>query len=240
MIVRGVLFKLCYQLRGHRWNGWPLDYWLSLALVLVAGLALLRVIPGYKATACAAAVGFLLLWGVLFWARRSQYVVFLAEDSSDNPGTPAPLRPSDKIKLRATGHFEVEGKEHAFTELLAYFRTFATREHAAMAIVPPSRFLLLGTWPQREVGMWYIFIRPEQILSLTPGTLYFGRHPRPALGVAYQQEGKPRTAYLSFDTPADRRRVWADLQKDASVATQAGRTLQPRPRRSGKGVDRRK
>lgn len=215
--IRGILFKLCYQLRGHRWNGWPLDYWLSFILILVAGLASLGVIPGHSATTCAAVAGCLVLWGVLFWARRNQYVVFLAEHSPGNPGAAVPLRPNDKIKLRATGRFEVEGKEHAFTELLAYVRTFATREHAAMAIVPPSRFLLLGAWPQREVGMWYIFFRPDQILSLTPGTLYFGRHPRLALRVVYRQEEKQRTVYLSFDTPADRRRVWADLQKDAAL-----------------------
>ena len=216
MVVRGVLFKLCYQLRGHRWNGWPLDYWLSFALVLLAGLASLGLIPGNRTTACAAAFGCLILWGFLFWARRNQYVVFQAEELPVTPGSPAPLRPSDKIKLRATGRFEVEGKERRFSELLAYFRTFATREHAVMAIVPPSRFLLLGKWPPNEVGMWYIFFQPQQILSLTPGTLRFGLRPRPALRVTYQSEKSRETVYLSFDDPGDRQQVWADLRWDAA------------------------
>lgn len=215
MLVRGILFKLCYQLHGHRWNGWPLDYWLSFALILLVGLASLNVVPGARMTACAAAAICLLLWSVLLWARRHQYVAFQAQSFSLNPGLVAPLRPDDKVKLRATGHFEVEGKERHFSELLAYFRTFATREHAVMAIVPPSRFLLLGSWPTQEVGMWYIFFRPKQILSLTPGTLRFGLRSRPALRVVYQTEKGQETVYLSFDDPADHQRVWADLQWDA-------------------------
>jgi len=216
VFIRGILFKWCYQLHGHRWNGWPLDCWLSFALILLVGLALLGMLPGGRITACIAALASLSLWGVLLWARRHRYVIFIAEPPPADPGPPAPLEPSDKVELRATGHFAVEGKEHDFSELRAYFRTFATREHAVMAIVPPSRFLLLGSWPTHEVGMWYIFFRPQQILGLTPGTLRFGSHARPALRVVYQAEKGPETVYLSFDDPADRQRVWADLRQDAA------------------------
>jgi hypothetical protein len=213
--ARGVLFRLCYQLRSHRWSGWPLDTWLSLALVLVAGLASLGLVPGRWATICAMAAAFLVLRAFLLWAKRSHYVLFLAEDVPAAPGPTRPLHPTDKVALRATGRFEVEGKEHQFSHLQAYFRTFATREHALMAIVPPSRFLLLGAREEQEVGMWYIFFRPRQILALAPGTLCFGPAARPALRVAYQGEEKQQIVYLSFEDHAERQCVWADLQRDA-------------------------
>ena len=217
--ARGILFRLCYQLRSHRWNGWPLDLWLSLALVLVAGLASLGLVPGRRATIYGMAAALLLLRGLVVWARRSQYVVFLAEDLPASPGPAAPLLPTDRVELRATGGFEVEGKEQQFSDLQAYFRTFATREHAVMAIVPPSRFLLLGTRPEEEVGMWYIFFQPQQILALDPGTLCFGPGARSALRVAYQEEEKQRTVYLSFDDHTNRQRIWAGLEGSAPQAT---------------------
>ncbi len=221
LTLRRTLFRLSYQLSSHRWNGWPLDYWLSFALVLVAGLASLRVVPGARATIYAVVGVFLGLCVLAFWARRNHYVIFSAEDSPACPGPVAPLRPSDRIELRATGRFEVEGKEHHFSELMACFRTFATREHVVMAIVPPSRFLLLGTRPESEVGMWYIFFRPEQVLDLTLGTLRFGRRPRPALRAVCQAEKGQETVYLSFDDHAERQRVWADLQRHAALGKQA-------------------
>ena len=221
LTLRRTLFRLSYQLSNHRCNGWPLDYWLSFALVLVAGLASLRVVPGARATIYAVVGVFLGLCVLAFWARRNHYVIFSAEDSPACPGPVAPLRPSDRIELRATGRFEVEGKEHHFSERMACFRTFATREHVVMAIVPPSRFLLLGTRPESEVGMWYIFFRPEQVLDLTLGTLRFGRRPRPALRAVCQAEKGQETVYLSFDDHAERQRVWADLQRHAALGKQA-------------------
>jgi hypothetical protein len=219
--ARAVLFRICHQLRSHRWNGWPLDLWLSFALVLIAGLASLGIVPGQRATIYGMAAGLLILWALVLWAQGRSFVLFQAEDFPTSPGPAAPLQPTDRIELRATGSFEVEGKRHRFSELLAYFRTFATREHAVMAIVPPSRFLLIGTRPEQEVGMWYIFFRPRQILELAPGTLRYGLQASPALRVAFQVEDGQDTVYLSFGDHATRQRVWADLHKDAPVNAQA-------------------
>ena len=222
--VRGILFRLAYQLQSHRWNGWRLTYWLSFALVLLAGLASLDVVRGGRATVSGAAAVFLLLWGLVLWAGRSQYVLFLAEEQRTNPGLAVPLEPSDRIEVRATGNFEVEGKESHFSDLQAYFRTFSTREHAVMAIVPPSRFLLLGTLPRKEVGMWYIFIHHEQILEVTPGRVRFGLQERPALRVVCQEDAGRKTVYLSFNDHSHRQRVWADLERDAASRRQVEQT----------------
>jgi hypothetical protein len=227
--ARGVLFRICYQLRSHRWNGWPLDYWLSFGFVLVAGLASLGIVPGQRATIYGMAAALLVLWALVLWARRNGFVMFQTQDFPPNPGPTEPLHPADKVELRASGGFEVEGNERQFSDLLAYFRTFATREHAVMAIVPPSRFLLLGSRPEQEVGMWYIFFRPQQILDLAPGILRFGLQARPALRVAYQGEDGRKTVHLSFDDHATRQRIWADLERDAPESAQAQRPASAHP-----------
>jgi len=219
--LRRALFWLSYQLRGHHWSGWRLDVWLSVALILLAGLAALGWLPDGLVTVVVMAVLFVALQVILFWAQRHQYISFVPQQLPARPGPTPPLTPADKVEGRATGHFEVEGKEQSFSEIRSYYRTFATGEHTVMAIVPPSRFLLVGTWPKCDVGMWYIFFRPEQLIQLTPGLLHFDVQPRPALRIAYQASERREIAYLSFDDDSTRQRVWADLQKDLRKAAPA-------------------
>ena len=135
------------------------------------------------------------------------------------------MDPADKFPLRATGQFEVEGKSHFFADLPAYWRTFATREHAIMAVVLPSRYLLLGALPDADLGMWYMFFDPQMVETIMPGDLTFGTARRPALEVSYRcppdpahprrslvqilrrrpPAGQHRTIYLSFDDEVARR-----------------------------------
>jgi hypothetical protein len=162
-----------------------------------------------------ALAAFLLLTVSGWWARRQQYVAF-ARQRLPAP-SPTPLDPKDKIPSRATGLFEVQGKVQTFSELPAFFRTFATREHAVVAFSQPSRWLLLGRWPQHEVGMWYIFFRPEAIRDVAAGLLRFGHHARPALRLAIRAGKRTQTVYLSFDSDEDRGRVWADIIHDSAI-----------------------
>lgn len=158
------------------------------------------------------------------WAGRRMYVHFEPQLHLAHPA-PACLDPTDKVLVHATGEFAVEGKVHLFADLLAYWRTFATREHAVMAIVHRSRFLLLGQAPSQDLGMWYIFFTPETVESLAPGVIRFGRSRRPALRVAYRhapaspsgrKPPKPltRVVYLAFEDGSARQAVWADMRSD--------------------------
>ena len=129
------------------------------------------------------------------------------------------LGPNDKVLLRASGVFAVEGDEKRFTDLIAYYRTFDTREHAIMARHTPSRFLGLGRSKSETLGMWYIFFMPENLNSVTPGRLYFGGTPNPALRLDYVRinpKGKAKisVAYLSFETKRSMEQVMADLLLD--------------------------
>jgi hypothetical protein len=158
------------------------------------------------------------------------YLIFTAQPELPVPAGQA-LDPADKIALHATGQYEVEGKSHFFADLLAYWRTFATREHAVMAIVHESRYLLFGTMPESDIGMWYIFFKPRDIRSVAAGQLTYGAQHRPALAVSYLGPPGPSpsglrrlfskaptrekmTAYLVFDDEAGRACVWADLLAD--------------------------
>ena len=198
------IFEFAYQLRLHRVGGWALDRW---AVTLAWGASVLiltqwawrgqPVLPAWHWLILAS----LLLGGaaVMFlrgWAARGYYVLFLPETGLASPA-PLPLLPEDKIPLRATGWFDVQSRERLFADLPAYWRTYASREHAVLAIQHPSRFLLLGHSRDEDAGMWYAFIPPAAIVEATPGALRYGRQVSPGLRVVYRRqppapEGKRR------------------------------------------------
>ncbi len=159
-------------------------------------------------------------------SRREQFVDFVRQPEV-RPPQPMGLDPSDKTQVHATGGFEVEGKRHQYVDLLAYWRTFSTREHAVMAILHASRLLGIARVPEDHVGMWYIFFRPEMIESIDAGSMTHGRDRRQALRIRYwrtpeakddrhARRAKPilETVFLSFGDDGERRRVWADLLAD--------------------------
>jgi hypothetical protein len=225
------IFKLAYQLRLHRVGGWALDRWAVTAAWGASAFILAQWVwrgqpnlPAWHwlilALLLLDGAGMLALRG---WAARRSYVIFLPQRDLPDPD-PTPLIQEDKVPVRATGWFEVEGRERQFVDLTAYWRTYASREHAVLAIQQPTRFLLGHSRPE-DAGMWYAFIPPAAITEITPGALRYGRQINPGLRVVYRRqppvpEGKhPSKAisamlYLAFEDDAARVRVWADLVAD--------------------------
>ena len=224
------LFKLAYQMRLHRWGDTPLDIlarnlaFLAAAVILIQWL--LRGRPSLPAwhwlalgLILGAALGSILL---RTWAGRAGYVVFTPQPHLATPA-PTKMAPEDKEAHFATGRFEVSEKHGHLANLAAYWRSFDTREHAVMAIQHASRFFV-GSLPPDQIGMWYIFFRPDDIEEVTPGVVAFGARGRPGLRVTYrslppEDAKKPRkpsreVAYLAFENEAGRERVWADLIAD--------------------------
>jgi hypothetical protein len=223
------LLKLAYQLQLHRLGSWSLHRWgVTLALGAAAFLILQWLVRGrppvpwwhwlLPAALIAATIGLILLQR---WATARHYVRFTPEPAAAAPA-PLALDPRDKVQVRATGRFQVEGRSGEFANLLSYWRTFASREHAIMAISHGSRFLLIGFTPEDQVGMWYIFFMPQAVRTVTAGRLTFGADEGPALCVRYvrseanaDSKKPPRqvdeTVYLTFEDDATRRRVWGDL-----------------------------
>ena len=215
----GRYFRLLHNLRHHAWGDIPLLALVILLLLLLAPLFYFGVLPGGVALAVSMLVLILLLLLSNWWAKRHFYVVFEALESVNVSSSLAALEPKDKVLLRATGEFTVKGETKRFTDLLAYYRTFETREHAIMARKTPSRFLGLGRSRPDLLGMWYIFFMPEHLNAVTRGRLYFGAVPNPALRLDYvhfNKKGKAKdaVAYLSFETEKSMQQVLADLLLD--------------------------
>ena len=213
-----------------------------LLLLIAAGLFAVGVLPGRLTGVIVSSVLLLAIIVIVNLAARRQFVVFNRDGSTAPPSLGARvLDPMDKLSLRATGLFEVEGKVERFTDLQGAYRSFQTREHSVMAIVPPSRTLLVGRWPDEEIGMWYIFFKGAELRRIEPGQLSFGRHTRPAVQIDLEQVMLPptspvdvwggyrsgnqkrklrqQTIYLSFDSPSDRQTALADLLMDAQSAS---------------------
>ena len=229
------LLELAYRLRHHRLAGWGLDRW-GITLAWGAAVAILLlwllqgkpfVSAGHWAFLALLALAGLALIVLRAWAKRRSYVIFTPQAGPTAPPAAA-LRPSDKVLVRATGKLEVEGRPGFFADLLAYWRTFASREHSVMAIAHESRFLGVGSRPAEDVGMWYTFFRPETIDAVTPGSLAFGSRVSPALRIAYRHtppqpdDGRRRAQpkpvrtllYLACEDDETRGRIWADLLAD--------------------------
>ncbi len=115
--LTGACFRFLHDLRYHEWMGASLQRWLLVLLGVSAGAALLRVLPGGPGLGLLPlGIALLLILGQ-GWARRCLYVRFLADAPSSALDARAGLRPHDKVLVRATGLFSVDGEEAAWTDL---------------------------------------------------------------------------------------------------------------------------
>lgn len=208
----GRLLKLSHQLSRHYYGALPVGVWIVVLALLVAITGLWRHWP-LAAPALASAVALAGL-ALMVWGRIQRYHRFRPAPSAPAPEVPhIPLRGVEHIKIRATGRLSVEGKEHFFVNLEAIYHTFETREHAVMAHVPWSRFLLARSRRQ-YVGMWYAFFKPEDIRRIEIGELEYGLPYRPALRLHYQGPKREETVLLAFSSEEERARALSDLYYD--------------------------
>ncbi len=217
--IIGRFYYLLYNLEKHYALEVRMRTWVNWLLLLLALFILLLNLPGkwYLAGLILALILFLSLSNR--FARTRYYVHFRAQPDYTPQDTPPPLWPEDKLLHHASGHFEVEGKEADWTHLIAYYRTFETREHAIMARLTPSTFLKVGLLYLDDLGMWYRFITPDNLLDVTPGQSYVGPWMEPALRLRYRrfdEKDNPiqDTFFLHFSSPDHRDRVMADLLLD--------------------------
>lgn len=223
MSVAGWLLQLSYRLSRHYIGALSIGVWLvviGLGVVVVDVLPSVRILPPVKWAAGAIGVATLAL---LIWGKAIRYRLFCpARAASSLPPDVTPIRGLEHVKVRATGNFSVEGKERFYANLEAIYHTFETREHAVMAHVPWTRFLLFAQSHRVDAGMWYIFFKPHQIESIQLGTLKYGSRPKPALRVVYRGEKRSEEVCLAFENEADRAKaavdLWHDLKKSSPAS----------------------
>jgi hypothetical protein len=216
--VIGILMQLAYRLHRHFIGGWSVARWLGMLLFL-AGVALLAVRRSITWEVILVTALFLGYVGILAWAGSKGYIHFRASVDAEAlvrhapPGPP--FYPEERVPVRASGLFTVEGRDQAYVDLDADYESVDSREHIILARVHPSRFLLLGTWPDYELGWWYIFFQPAILRQIRAGHLHFGRRPRLALKILYMADEETRQViYLASEVPL-LRRIWGDLMRDA-------------------------
>ncbi len=220
---------LFYRLNRHYFADVSLSRWIQVILIIPVGILISARMNGYLLP-----TALLLLLFVIFTAaslkwRRQNYIQFQAQSTPQV--TPRPLRPADKLPIFATGFFSVEGKHAEFTWLQGYYRTFATREHALICLVQPSRFALVGKWPEKEVGMWYVFFKDEDVEDIQCGEIRYAGESFPGIavrhGVFIPKRGRfdrdrtiQRTVYIACQEEADLQRIVADLHSPKQDAAE--------------------
>lgn len=224
------LRTLLYNASHYQWGSTSLLRWFYFLLVGGAAVWFVGWWPGRWVVAGGALVMLLALLLLFRYWRQRDFVYFV-------PGAPPViagelLSPTQKAPVMVTGFFSVEQKQQRFTWLPGFYRTFATREHALLCQVVQRRWGGLGQWPEDEVGLWYIFFTPANIVQIEWGELYFGAGARPAIAVTHrltipkqrrwrQEEVRDEKVYIAFTTPAVGEAIWADLHHDFPQNIQA-------------------
>jgi hypothetical protein len=222
-LFEGLLYQFVYNLERHRLFNIRMRHWLILACLFLPAAMWLGFWGGSRLTAILVTLGAVGVLSATWWAGQQRYARFEERPSGKSEKTnqranqqPAdsPLPAMSKIRMCATGFFEVGGMRRNFVETPADYTTFETGEHCVMAQVRFTRFLLLGKSRENEVGWWYTFFQPAMIRSVASGRLYFGPRPRPALRleIGGRDNAEEESLYLSFEDEATRSLVLADLQ----------------------------
>jgi hypothetical protein len=177
-------------------------------------------------TLCGIAVAAFLAHRLL---RARDFVTFTPAADATPVRAPQPLSPSDKVPVYVTGALSVNQRVVRFTCLPAFYRTFATRERVLIGARLPRPILRIASWPERNTGLWYAFVRPGTIASIRTGTLHFGGHSLNAVEIVYDSEWKTErgsrrsTERLLIGTSlqADIARLCSDLAADHASLFQA-------------------
>lgn len=212
-----------YNAGHYQWGSASLLRWLCFLLIGGGVIWVTGSLPGHWWVAGSALAAVAALLTLFRYWRQRDFVYFV-------PGSPPlisgePLSPAQKAPVLVTGFFGVEQKQQRFTWLPGFYRTFATREHALLCQVAQRRWAGLGRWPEEEVGLWYIFFMPANIVQIEWGELYFGAQARPVIAVTHRlpvskqrrwrrEEIRDEKVYIAFTTPTIGETIWADLHHD--------------------------
>ncbi len=217
---------IAYRISRYRLGSAPLAryfIWLCLLLAVAWALDLVpgpRWVAGFWALICLAFVIAIHIF------RRQDFVRF--EVRPIPSVRPEPLSTGHKIAVFATGRFTVQGKYQRFTWLPGYVRTFATREHAILCQLTNTSYLGVARMPEDEIGMWYAFVMPDDVLNIEWGEIHFGPVPHPAVAISYRTDvaagGRRKsnrtheeTLYLAFQADSDARSALANFLHDLPV-----------------------
>lgn len=220
MSLVGRLYAILYYSRQRRLLGLSWRTWFIVLPVILALAGLTLSWPLPLLVALVALVPLLLL--LYYVARRAGYKRFVPDAQMALDDTFDAPRNEHRVPLRATGIFSLHNREDYVLAQPAEYWRVPLGQHVFMVQERPGRFL-------------YQIIDPENVESVQPGYLFYGRKPQKALALhflaswgpqfvhepSYQYVGDdeepgaanavPRTVYLTFNSDADRHAVWKSL-----------------------------
>jgi hypothetical protein len=195
----GLWLYVSLQMQHHYLFQISLRSWLWVLVVLPPAVALVRRLRWTDAI-LTSTVGALLLLGIE-WSRRKGYV-FFEPISWDIGGEPTPIGVDEQVPCRASGFFAVGGNERHLVNVPAYLSYVQTQEHIVMARLERTRFLLVARSPRAQVGFWYAFFQPHDVIAVETGRVYWGLQHQASLAIRYrcvdEQAPQQRTLYLTF------------------------------------------
>lgn len=213
----GLFSQSACFLRRYAFIGIPLDGLTS--LLCLSGIAYLSWRGwrrGFAWWHWLTVLALLLILGLLIWLRRRRYTFFAPAPFAPAPGDRL-LGAEEAIRLRASGLLEVEGLSEHYVDVPAIIWITELGEYILMAHVAFRKLALLDAVIEDQ-GMWYAFIKPEEIRWIRAGYLYFGLKPRPAIQIGYQgANGDERQLCLSFDGSEARSRLAHDISTRAGL-----------------------
>jgi hypothetical protein len=229
---------LLFTLGRGTFLGFPLLRVIVFVVIFVAVLFMLR--P--QAGGWWAAALLLLMLALVALARmaaaRRNFVHFREDaagvrEPGDGVVPAAPLPVEEKLPVYLWGNLDVHEKVRRFAALPAFYRTFATREHALIGHVVSMSKLGVAALPDLDAGLWYAFCRPEQLFDVRAGTVRWGQADWPALALIYRTErARPggrkqstlETLFVAARDGETVQRVLADLNVERRDTHAAERT----------------
>ena len=194
----GLLSQATYFLKHYALFGVSLEALTSLScLAGIAYLGLRGWRRGFSWWHWLIMLACVLVVGVLVWLRRRRYVFFAPAPFEPNPDEHL-LHAEEVVRVRGSGLLEVEGLSEHYLDVPAIFWITELGEYILMAHVTFRKLPILEAIIE-EQGVWYAFIKPEDITRIRAGYLHFGLRPNPAIQLSYQgAEGDERLLCLSF------------------------------------------
>ena len=201
--ICALVCALAYALRRSRLGFVSLSQAVIVGCFLAAALnAYLAWTTGLTWAHAVLVVGCLALATSLLWANTRDYVTF-KERTCATLGDAVPLRPDEKMFVRASGTFAVSDMERYLVDVPVVFWSTELGEHILAAKVRALNFLGIGV-PSGERGWWYVFLEPQRIRDIVSGEVAFGVRVRPAVRLVSDTGRGPAKLYISCDS-------WQDL-----------------------------
>ena len=217
-----------YNISRHTFSDIVLSRWLSLLLLLIGVVWYVGQLPlrWIMPTLCLFAI--IVLVGAIHYWRKRDFVRFI--EGALPTVSPEILLYEEKIPIHVTGYLTVENRGERYTWVPGFYRSFATREHALLCMVPDRQYIRIGRWsigrwPFEQVGMWYAFFSAADITQIRWGQLRFDHSSRPALAIDHtvivparnriqREKTITETLYIVCQQEEQAKRILADLQYD--------------------------